>query len=191
MANRNTVADVIREQNNGQPIVLSLANRGHFAFQLNGANAVLSVPNPLAPSNDGGPSPVFNAAAQAVPFTVAACGLLSSTARGQQYQIDLNLGTGLSPAVASTGLITIPNGAGTELTNWGLIFEGMWDSASTKLRGIYYGWAGQVSVAQAGVLAAPTAAALANLQFTCAVTVPGATLGTTSFTLTEFSVDLD
>lgn len=191
MANRSTVADVIRQQASGQPLLLALATQGHFAFQLNGANAVLSVPNPLAPSNDGGPSPVFNAAAQGVPLTLAACGLISSTARGQQFQIDINLGTGLAPAVASTGLVSVPLGAGAYQDNWGIIVEGMWDSTSKNFRGIYYGWVGATAIAQASLNGAPAPSSLSGLQFTCSVLYPGATVGTTSFSLTEFSADTE
>lgn len=193
MASLSTVADVIREQNNGQAIVLTLANQGRFAFQLNGANATLTLPNPLAPSNAGAPSPVFNAAAVGVPFRIKVCGMMSSNARGQQYQIDVVLGTGTSPAALSTGLQTIPTGAGTYSTNWGLIGDLMWDSVSDKVRGFYHGWAGEGNVTQSAILGAPTAAALSNLQFTAVVVVPGPTIGTPApvFTLTEFSVSIE
>lgn len=191
MANVNSVADVIRRQNNGQPLVLQLATQGHFAFQVNGANAVLSAPNPLALADVGVESPVGNANATAIPITLAACGLISSTARGQQYQMDVNFGTGLSPAIATTGLVTIPGGAGAYVDNWGLVIEAMWDATSQNLRGIYYGWVGNAAVAQAALNGAPSAAAVSGLQFTCAVTMPGATVGTTTFTLTEFSLDLE
>lgn len=190
MATLVTVADVIRQQNAGQPILLALANQGHFGFQINGANAVLSAPNPLAPSNAGSNSPVSNAGAQAVPLLITAAGLVNSTARGQQFQIDINFGTTLAPAIASTGLISIPLGAGAYQDNWGLQVEGMWDATSQNFRGIYYGWVGASQVAQAPVNGSPKASALSGLQFTCAATLPGPTIDTTSFTLTEFSLDI-
>lgn len=193
MSNVNTTADVIRRQNNSQPIILTLATQGHFAFSLNGQPAVANVPNPLALVDSGSPSPVGNASAVGVPLTVGAFGTISSTARGQQVQIDVNQGnglSGLSPAIASTGLQSIPNGAGAFNDNWGIIIEGLWDSTSLNFRGIYYGWFGTSQIAQASLVLS-TPAALANLQFNVAVTWPGPTVGTTSLSLTEFSVDLE
>lgn len=191
MANFSTVADVVRQQNAGQPLLLSLANSGRYAFSINAAPAVLSVPSPLALSNDGGASPVGNASAQAIPFTIKAAGLFSSTARGQQVQFDVLLGTSLTGAVelASSGLQTIPLGAGAYQSNWCLIIEAMWDAASQKLRGIYRGWVDGSAVAQSGI-ALSSPASLANLQFICSALIPG-TVNVTSFQLTEFSASLE
>ena len=187
MSDVNTVSDVIFRQNNSQPIVLTLATQGHFQFLLGAGPAVATVPNPMALIDSGVAFP--GRSAQALPLLIRAAGLISSNARGQVVQIDINQGTGLSPAIATTGLQTIPTGAGTYTDNWLMEIEGLWDATSQNLRGIVYGYFGPNNIAQATIVnSAP--AALANLQFNVGVTWPGPTVLTTTLTLTELSVSI-
>lgn len=183
MPNVNTITDVVYSQNNGQPIVLPFPTTGHAAFSLGAGVALASIANPMALVEANKTFP--NRSAQALPFVIRACGTMSLG--GQvRYQIDINQGTGLTPAIISTGLIT--GGAGPYNDNWLLEAECLWDATSTQLRGIYYGFAGPNSVAQSAIVSS-TPAALANLQFNCAVTVTNANAANT-FSLTSFTIEL-
>lgn len=183
MGNFNSTVDVIQRQNGGNPIVLAFPTTvGHQQFGYGIGNpAIASIPNPLF-SVDGDKT-FPGRSAQGYPFVVKAAGTWTLAA-GVRYQIDINQGTGLAPAIASTGLII---NATTTSDNWLLEFIGMWDAVSTNLRGVFYGWSGGVNIAQAPlVLSSP--ASLAALQFNVAATVLGPN-PTNSFSLTEFSAD--
>lgn len=186
MPQLNTVFDVIQRQNNGQPISLNFPTTGHQQFLLGSAAVVGTIPNPIALVDNG--ESFLNLSATAIPFTVTAAGTFQLG--GQvEFQIDLNLGTGLTPVLASTGLQTA--GAGPFNDNWLIEIKGLWDATSLKVRGTYSGWAANNTFS--GVLnggsAGNTAAALANLQFTPAVTCLNAN-SINTFTLTEFSGNL-
>ena len=180
MSNRNTIADVIYSQNNGQPIVLAAKTALHQSFQVNGGTAVLTIPNPMALIEAAAAFP--SRSAQALPFIIRAAGTVTG---GERYQIDLNQGTGLTGTIASTGLAI--NGLTND--NWLVEAECLWDSASTFLRGIYYGWAGNQSVGQATLIIVNKPADLTQLQFNVAVTIANANVNA-SFSLTEFSAEL-
>lgn len=167
MSNLNTVADAIVKQNNGQPIVFATTTQIHASVSIGGAAVVITLPNPLATVDTGLPFP--NRSAAGLPFIARIAGTLQ-LGRGVGFQIDLNQGTGLTPAIASTGLITSPLGAGLYLDNFLLEVEGLWDPTSLNLRGIQYGWVGATQIAQSAlVLSSP--AALANLQFNVGITI--------------------
>lgn len=184
MASLNTVFDVIRRQNGGNPIVLNFPTTGHQAFQIGSAVAVGTFTNPAAFIDEPLGFPIGSVSA--VPFAVAVGGTFSLG--GQvQFQLDLNMGTGLASTLASTGKITA--GAGPFTDNWLIEIEGMWDPISTNVRGIYYGWVGGTQIAQAPLNGPYTAASLAALQFNVAATVLNAN-SINTFTLTEFSGDL-
>lgn len=185
MPNVNTGFDVIYQQNNGQPIVLSVPTTGHQQFKLGAGAVVGTFPNPVALIESGVHFP--SRALSAIPFVVTIGGIIS-VGRGVGFQIDLNQGTGLTPAIASTGLITAPLGAGLYTDNFLLEIEGMWDPTSLNLRGIQYGWSGATQIAQSALVASAPAN-LAALQFNVAVTVLN-TNAANQFTLTEFSGDL-
>lgn len=185
MSNTNSFSDVIYQQNNGQPIVLSVPKQGHTQFMLGASPAILTVPNPMAliPSSVAFPG----RAAQTLPLVIKAAGTFS-LGRGVSYQLDINQGTGLTPAIASSGLQITPLGAGLYLDNWFIQITAMWDSASLNLRGYVEGWVGNISISQATLVnSAP--ATLAALQFNIAATVTSAN-PSNSFTLNEFSGDL-
>jgi len=181
----NTGFDVIYQQNNGQPIVLSFPAQGHQQFKLGAGVAVGTFPNPVSLIESGGHFP--GRAASAIPFIVKAGGLITA-GRGVQVQIDVNQGTGLTPSIASTGSFTTPLGAGLYQDNWVIEIEGMWDPTSLNLRGIQYGWIGGTQISQAALVGSAPAN-LAALQFNVAATVVNAN-ASNSFTLTEFSGDL-
>lgn len=183
MSNVNTVVDVIQRQNAGNPVVQAFPTTvGHTQFSYGVGNPVIaSVPNPMALIDADKTFP--GRSAQAYPLVIKAAGTLTLAA-GVRYQLDINQGTGLAPAIASTGLIVNP---ATVNDNWALVIECMWDVVSTNLRGIFYGWSSSTNVAQSAlVLSSP--ASLAALQFNVGVTVLGPN-PTNSFSLTEFSVD--
>jgi hypothetical protein len=186
MSNLNSVADVIIHQNNSQPITLSVPAQAHTQFLLGANAALLSIPNPMATVDSALAFP--GRSATAVPILIKAAGTMQ-LGRGVVYQIDINQGTGLTPAIATTGPQTSPLGAGLYNDNWSLTIEGMWDATSLNFRGIFYGWCGLGSVAQA-TLVGSAPAALANLQFNVAVTILNAN-ASNAFTLNEFSASLD
>jgi hypothetical protein len=181
MSNLNTVADVILRQNNGQPIVFAVTTDVHASFSISGATAVLSLPNPLAAAD--APLGLTSRAATGIPFLIRVAGELQ-LGRGVGYQIDLNQGTGLTPAIASTGLQTAPLGAGLYLDNFFLEVEALWDPNPLNLRGIQYGWVGATAIAQSAIVGS-SPAALANLQFNIGVTIinpnPGNQVTITAF----------
>jgi hypothetical protein len=183
MSNFNTFADVILHQNNGAPLVLNFPSTGHTAFALGAGTAVLNVPNPLSLIDSGGHFP--GRAATAIPFILRAAGLIQ-VGGGVKYQLDINQGTGVGPAIATSSLITA--GGGLVQDNFLIECEMVWDSVSTNLRGIQYGWVGNTAIAQA-VTSAVTVTSLAALQFTVAATVQNINAANT-FTLTEFSAEL-
>jgi len=180
MSNINSVADVILRQNNGQPIVLSSTTPIHSSFQLGTSAAQCALPNPLAAIDSADKFPNRNVGA--LPFILRAAGYVIS---GAKFQIDINLGTGLTQTIATTGLYT--NGNAND--NWLLEVEAMWDPTSLFLRGLYYGWAGNSAVAQAALASVQSPANLAALTFNCAVTVPSANANFAAY-LTEFSAEL-
>lgn len=180
MSNQNTIADVINRQNNGQPIVVTTASTLHQSFQLGQSPATLTIPNPMASSNS---TNLFaNLSADGRPFRLRAMGKVSG---GEQYQIDLVSGLGLTPVVCSTGL----SANGLAADSWGLEADLFWDSTSQLLRGYFEGWAGGLTIAQAAVQAKISVANLNLLQFTVALTIATAN-ASASVTLTEFSADL-
>lgn len=186
MSTVNTFADVILHQNNGQPIVLPFLTTGHQAFQIGLAPAVLTFPAAMIPINTNVGYP--GRAPSAISVTMIAAGTMT-LGRGVTYQVDINQGLNLTPAIASTGAIISPTGAGLYNDNWYLEIDGMWDSTSLNFRGVYYGWAGGTSISQTAlVLSSP--ATLAALQFNVGVTVTNLNAANT-FSLTEFSVDLN
>lgn len=179
MPNQNTIADVINRQNNGQPIVVTTASPLHQSFQLGQSPAVLTIPNPFASVN--APNLYPNLTADGRPFRVRAMGKVLG---GEQYQIDLVSGLGLTPVVCSTGL----SPGGLSADNWGLEATLFWDSASLLLRGWFEGWRGPVTVAQQSILANVSVANLNLLQFNVALTIATAN-ASASVSLTEFSAD--
>lgn len=180
MANRNTIADVINRQNNGQPLILSATTTFHGSFQLNGSTALLNIPNPMALIDASAPFPNFSPDGR--PFLVRVAGKVTG---GEKYQIDIVQGTGLTPVAASTGLAT----NGLTADNFFLEAECMWDSTSQLLRCLYYGFTGQQAVNQAQVISSITVSTVASLQFNCALTIPTANANA-QITLTEFSAEI-
>lgn len=185
MSNVNSFADFILSSNNGQPLTLAIPTTGHLQFKQGAGVAVLNIPNPLATIDSALGFP--GRAAQAIPITVRAAGTIQ-LGRGVQSQIDINQGTGLSPAIASTGLQISPLGAGLYLDNWLIEIEGMWDAASLNFRGNVSGWFGATSISSS-TLVGSQPATLAALQFNVAVTVLN-TNASNQFTLNEFSAEL-
>jgi hypothetical protein len=185
MSNRNTVADVILHSNNGQPLVLSATTPGHFQVQLGAGAAVLNIPNPLAAIDENGLFP--GRAATSISFIVRLAGLIQM-GQNARFQIDLNQGTTLSPAIASTGLITSPTEtSGPYQDNFLIEAVCLWDPTSTNLRGIFYGWIGGTAIAQTAlVLSSP--ASVAALQFNVGFTVINAN-PSNQLTVTDFSAD--
>ena len=193
MSNPLSIADVILKANGGQPITLGFPSIvGHFPFSIGNpiadtpgvAAAVLTIPNPMQTIDAAVEFP--SRSANALPFILRTAGT-ATLGRGVEYQIDINLGTGITPAIATTGLQTTPLGSGLYNDNWLLEVQGMWDPTSLNLRGIQYGWAGGTAVAQSAIVGSAPAA-LANLQFTCAVTLLNSNASNT-FTLTDFSAE--
>jgi hypothetical protein len=180
LANPNTIADVINRQNNGQPLVLSPTTTFHGSFQLNGVAALLTIPNPMAPIDTPQLFPNFSPDGR--PFLVRVAGKVLG---GEKYQIDLVQGTGLVNVAASTGLAT--NGLASD--NFLLEAEFMWDSQSQNLRCFYYGFVGNTSVNQAGVINSIQVVTAASLNFNCALTIPTAN-ATAVVNLTEFSAEV-
>lgn len=189
MSNLNTVQDAIIIHGVTTPVTLAFPTAGHAAFGsvVGGVVSplVLSIPNPMYPiiSADAFPS----RAADSVPFLISAGGRVT-LGRGVEWQVDVCQGTGLTPAIASTGAQTSPLGAGLYNDNWYIECECMWDSVSGNLRGIYYGWAGGSQIAQAALVAS-TPANLAALQFNVGVIVVNANPSNV-LTLTEFAVEI-
>jgi hypothetical protein len=165
MSNINTVADAILKQNNGQPIVFASATQIQSNLAVGGATVSITLPNPLATVDTGVAFP--NRAASGIPFLVRLAGTLQ-LGRGVGYQIDITQGTGLTPAVMTTGLQTSPLGAGLYNDNFFLESQCMWDPNSLNLRGIMYGWVGATAIAQAAIVASAPAA-LANLVFSVGI----------------------
>lgn len=189
MPNVNSVCDVIYQQNNGNPIVMTVTTPIHQAFQIGSGNAIATVPNPQALIESAVAFP--GRSAQAIPFVIRAAGLVTFSARGKAFQIDINQGTGIATQIATTGLFTTPLGAGSYNDNWCLEVLCMWDSASTQLRGTFDGWVGGTVITHKMLNSAPAPANLAALQFTVGVTVNDPTVvAPTTFTLTEFSIAL-
>jgi hypothetical protein len=191
MSNFSSFVDVINQQNLGQPLTYSTAgSSAHVVMPLaagtpnGGANAVLNVPNPMALAESANAT-FPGRAASARPFIVRAAGTIS-LGGGVQYQIDINLGTGLGTAIASTGLQKL--GAANLSDNWLIEIEAMWDPQSTNLRGFFYGWYGATSIAQNGLLAQPAPASLASLQFNVGVTFLQNSFNT--ITVNEFSAEV-
>lgn len=183
MSNINSAADAIYQQNQGQPIVLSFgSNPGHKAFSIGGNAVLLTVPNPLLSALSGVPFP--SRSAQGLSFVLRAAGL-HTLGGNEKFQIDINQGAGLSPAIITSGVITSAPGGGSD--NWLLEATCLWDATSLNLRGYYEGFVGPNNVAQAAITGTAPAA-LANLQFNCAVTVTNAN-PVNQFFLTDFSVD--
>lgn len=177
MANANSFADVINRQNGGNPIIIQAPTTLHQNFLLGGAAALLTVPNPMSSIDAGEFFPNFSADGR--PFILRAGGKVTG---GEQYVVEVNLGGTLNQVVATTGL----SSNGQVADNWLLEIEAMWDSTSTFLRGIYYGWAGATQVSQGTLATVQKPANLAALQFGCAVQIASANANAL-FSLTEFS----
>ena len=168
MANFNSVAVVIYEQNQDNPIVLSFGSAvGHRPVLIGTGVAVLTLPNPLAPADWNGT--FLNRAASALPFTVRIGGTVAAPGAGS-VQIDLVLGnSGLAPACATTGAVRIQPSS-QQNDNWLIEIEALWDPTSTNVRGIQYGWFSNTAIAQSALIT-NTAANLASLQFSIGVTM--------------------
>lgn len=180
MANGNTIADVINRQNNGQPLIIAATTTIHQSFQLNGQTALLTIPNPMQMIDSGEFFPNFSPDGR--PFLVRVAGKVTG---GQKYQIDIVQGSGLSSVLASTGLAT----NGLTADNFLMEAECMWDSVSQNLRCFYYGFVGNQSVNQAGVISSIQVSSVTSLQFNCALTIPTANANA-QVTLTEFSAEI-
>lgn len=181
MANRNTIVDVINRQNNGQPLVITATTTLHQSFNLsNGSQAVLNIPNPLAPIDSAAQFPNFTADGR--PFRVRLAG---KSLGGEKFQVDLVQGLGLVNVVASTGLYT----NGLTADNFLIELEAMWDSQSLNLRGFYEGFVGNVSVANTVIPSLIQPANLAALQFNTALTI-NTSNANASVSITEFSAEL-
>src|SRR5215831_2319644 len=174
MSNVNTIADAIIQNGQVTPVTLALTTQAHTQFKYsNGATVLLTVPNPEYPIDTAIPFPPRSL--DAIPFIIRAAGKIQ-LGRGVVWQIDINQGSGLTPAIVTTGAQTSPLGAGLYQDNFLIEAECMWDSSSTNLRGIQYGWAGNNSIAQSQiVLSSP--ANLAALQFNVAASVQNANPG--------------
>jgi hypothetical protein len=181
MANANSIADAILAQNNGQPLTLAATTSIHQSFQKGGAAVQLTIPNPMAMIDSGDEFP--GRSASGLSFLVRAIGLVTG---GERYQIDINLGTGLTQTVASTGLAV----NGLTADNWALFIEAVWDPTSLLLRGVQYGWAGNQAVSYSALSGSFSPANLAALTFNVAVTIANANANAL-FTLTDFSADLN
>lgn len=177
MANVNSFADVINRQNGGQPLIITATTTLHQSFLINGVAALLNVPNPTSSIDTGERFPNFSPDGR--PFILRAAGKVLG---GEKYQIDLVQGTGLTSVLASTGLAT----NGLTADNFLLEAECMWDSQSQNLRCFYYGFVGNTSVNQAGVISSIQVAAASSLQFNCALTIATANANA-QVQLTEFS----
>jgi hypothetical protein len=181
MANRNTIADVINRQNNGQPLVITSTTTLHQSFNLaNGSQAVLSIPSTMAPID--GPAPFPNLTAQGRPFVIKFAGTVLG---GEKIQVDLVQGLGLVNVVSSTGLYT----NGLTADNFLIEFTGLWDAQSTLLRGFYEGFVGNISVGNLAIPGIIQPANLAALQFNLALTINTSNVNA-SVAITEFSADL-
>ena len=186
MSNLNTVADAVLNQNNGQPYIIASTTTLHRAFGATAAAggvtgaAILTVPNPMALAVSGANFP--GRAATSLPFAVRCAGLVAG---GQRFAIDINLGLALTQTIASTGTINL----GDANDSWFLEALCFWDPNSLFLRGVFYGWAGNINVAQTPLASQQSPAALANLQFNCAVTIINSNVNA-SFSLTDWSIDL-
>jgi len=181
LSNVNSFSDVILRQNNSQPLLFSSTGPIHGQVLLGAGAAVLSLPNPLAPIDSG--ANFTGRAATAVPFLLRVAGTYAVSGN---LQIDINQGTGLSPAVATTGLVT--GNLVSKPDNWFIECPMMWDAASLNLRGLQYGWVGGTAIAQSSiVLSSP--ANLAALQFNIGVTFTSPNPGN-NITVTEFSAEL-
>lgn len=185
MANVNTAAEVILQQNQGQPIVLSFGSGpGHKQFMIGAGAAIVTVPNPLLSSLSGVPFPPRSASA--IAFVLRATGTIT-LGGNEKYQIDINQGTGLSPAIASSGSVFGAIGGGTD--NWLIEATCLWDPTSTNLRGYFGGWVGPTVLGNTALtLSQP--ASLANLQFNVGVTITNAN-PVNSATLTELAIDFN
>jgi hypothetical protein len=181
MSNANSFADVILLQNQGKPLTLAATTTLHQSFQIGGAAAVLTVPNPMALIDTTDHFP--GRSATGLSWIMRAAGLVTG---GEQYQIEINQGVGpLGSIIASTGL----QANGRTADNWLLEAECMWDSTSLFLRGIFWGWAGPNQVSQQALITVTQPANLAALQFNVSVLVASANPNAL-FTLTDFSADL-
>ncbi|MHB8666775.1 MAG: hypothetical protein ACYC7B_04545 [Burkholderiales bacterium] len=181
MSNRNTIADAILQQNNGQPFTIAAKTTLHQSFGFPGNVPVqVAVPNPMALIDANAPFP--GRSANGLPFIIRAGGQVTG---GEQYTIDINLGTGLTQQIATTG--NALNGRVAD--NWLLEAECMWDPTSLWLRGIYYGWAGPVGINQSALATAQQPANLSALTFNCALTIINSNANAL-FTLSEFSIEL-
>jgi hypothetical protein len=180
MSNGNTIADAILQQNNGQPYTIAATTTLHQQFGKGGVAVQVTIPNPMALIDSSELFP--GRAASGLPFIIRAAGLVTG---GEQYTIDVNLGTGLTQQIMTTG--NAINGRVAD--NWLLEGECLWDPTSLFLRGIYYGWAGPAGVNQSSLATAQQPANLAALTFNCAVTIINANVNAL-FTLTEFSIEL-
>lgn len=189
MPNLNTIADAIQVANAGNPV--TLANPiGHLPFAVGGGTVVLSIPNPMA-LIEGSPSEFAGRSAQGLPLVIRASGLYTYAPFGT-FRIDVNQGTAVAPAIATTGLITAgASAAGLTSDNWSFKIDLMWDALSTNLRGVYSGWIGStlidLTALDGGSLV--TVASLAALQFTVAVTGFSSNPGNL-FTLTQFDASV-
>lgn len=180
MANRNTVADVINRQNNGQPLSIITTTSLHQAFQINGSQAVLTLPSPMAAIDTTGLFPGL--APIWKPFLLRAAGY---SVAGAQFNIDfVNSATALTPVIASSGLFT----NGVQNDAWFFEVQGMWEQNSGKLRGKSQGFLGGQLVAAAALIGPATPATVSALQFSVAVTIANANANTQIW-LTEFSAD--
>lgn len=180
MSNGNTIADVINRQNNGQPLIIASANTVHQSFLLNGVAALCTIPNPMAMIDGGEFFPNFSPDGR--PFLVRVAGKVTG---GQKYQIDIVQGTGLTPVLATSGVAT----NGLTADNFLMEAECMWDSTSQNLRCFYYGFVGNQSINQAGVVSSIQVTTVASLQFNCALTIPTANANAV-VSLTEFSAEI-
>lgn len=185
MSNVNTIVDAIIKEGQTTNYTVALATAGHVQFTNAGGGVIsIAIPNPQYPSNTNVPYP--GESIDSIPFVIRAAGIVT-LGRGVQWQIDINQGSSISPAIATTGAQTSPTGAGLYSSNFFIEAECLWDSTSQKLRGIYYGFAGENQVAQAPIVPeAPSA--LSSLVFNVGVTFVNANPGNQA-TLTTFCID--
>jgi len=178
-----TIADVIRNSNNGLP--MSLTNPlSATTFKLaNGAIGALVTPNPaVIISGESFPQYTLNA----LPINITLAGFISfgTTAGGTcSIAIDLGLVAGTTPIVP----VTASQSTTTAISdNFMICASLMWDPVSLLIRGNYSGWVGSTNVA-ASQATSQTAANIATLQYT-ANAIFQTTAAANTISVTEFSM---
>jgi hypothetical protein len=159
MPNLNNVANVIAQQNNGVPLVLTnpITSAKNFVLA-NGAVAALNIPNP-AVILAGEAFPEYSLSA--IPFSISIGGYFTAgTTATITLQLCLGVVAGTTPVFspsASQSLVSVSD-------NFSFSGRFFWDPVSTNLRGNMSGWVG-TTTSSAVLSTVQTPAALSNLVF--------------------------